>query len=78
MLILRLVTWGYRYFRQTVPLRPSKWHLLPTLLRQAPQRFKADREGFRMGLAKRSQVWRLQAVSTREIRRWLWKGHGPV
>ena len=77
-LLLKCVLWGYRVFRHTVPLRPSKWHLLPMLLRQAPERFRADLEGFRLGLAKRPEVWRLKAVGTREIVHWLRKGSGPM
>jgi GT2 family glycosyltransferase len=78
MLLPMLSTWGYRAFRNTIPLRPSKWHLLPTLLRRAPELFGAEAEGYRMGLVKRPEVWRLKAVSTREILRWLRKGYGPV
>jgi GT2 family glycosyltransferase len=78
LLVLRAMLWGYLAFRQTVPLRPSKWRLLPMLVRQAPERFRADVEGFRMGREKRAEVWRLKAVGTREITRWLRKGSGPA
>lgn len=67
----------YRLFRQTVPLRPSKWHLFPGLLCQAPERLRIEWEGFRLGWAKRPEVWSLKAVGTLEILRWLLRGSGP-
>lgn len=70
--------WAYHFLRQTFPVRPSKWHLVPALLRQTPRRIPAELEGARMGLAKRRTVWRLQKVGTLEILRWLLRGHGPA
>ena len=46
------------------------------LVRQAPGRLRAEVEGFRMGLRKRPEVWRLKAVGTLEILRWLLSGSG--
>jgi GT2 family glycosyltransferase len=78
ILLLAPILWPYRFVRQTVPVRPSKWHLWPMLLRQAPRRFQAEVEGFRLGLTKRPEVWRLKAIGTFQIIRWLLKGSGPV
>jgi GT2 family glycosyltransferase len=77
MLLLRPILWMYRLFRRTLPVRPSKWHLVPMLLRETPECFRAEVEGVRLGLAKRPGVWRLQAIGTLEILRWLLKGSGP-
>ncbi len=70
--------WCWRHFRQTFPVRPSKWHLVPMLVRQSGARIQAEIEGFRMGWKKRPEVWRLQAVGTLDILRWLVKGSGPA
>ena len=70
--------WPYRTIRKTLPVRPSRWHLLPGLLRQAPGRFRAELQGIRLGLAKRPEVWNRKAIGTLEILRWLVKGSGPV
>jgi GT2 family glycosyltransferase len=78
VLIPELLLWGWRMFRNTIPLRPSKWHLLPGLLRDSLGRFRAEVDGFRRGFAKRQSVWSLQAITTREIVRWLRNGSGPV
>lgn len=72
------LVWLYRLFRHTVPVRPSKWHLLPELLRRAPSRSAAEWEGWRLGLKKRPEVWRHKQAGTIEIVRWLLKGWGPV
>jgi hypothetical protein len=77
-LIPELLLWGWRIFRDTIPLRPSKWHMVPSLLRETPGRFAAEVDGFRRGLAKRRSVWKLRAIPTREIIWWLRKGSGPV
>jgi GT2 family glycosyltransferase len=76
--VFALPTWLWRYLRQTFPVRPSKWHLVPMLVRQSGARIHAEIEGFRMGWKKRPEVWRLQAVGTLEILRWLVKGSGPA
>jgi GT2 family glycosyltransferase len=78
VLLLLPILWPYRFIRQTLPVRPSKWHLAPMLLRQAPGRLMAEVEGARLGLAKRPGVWRLKATETSEILRWLLKGAGPA
>jgi GT2 family glycosyltransferase len=78
VLLLTPILWPYRFIRQTLPVRPSKWHLVPMLLRRAPARFGAEVEGVRMGLAKRPDVWRRRATGTLEMVRWLLRGVGDV
>jgi GT2 family glycosyltransferase len=78
ILILTPILWPYRFVRQILLVRPSRCHLVPGLLRQAPGRLRAEAEGFRLGLAKRPDVWRLKVVGTFEILRWLIKGSGPA
>ncbi len=78
ILFLTPFLWPYRLFRQTLPVRPSKWRLWPSLIRLVPRRLRADVRGFRMGLAKRPEVWRLQATGTLQMIRWLLKGSGPA
>ncbi len=78
ILLLMPILWPYRLIRQTMPVRPSKWHLWPTLIQQSPARFRAEVEGFRLGLARRPEVWRLKTTGTPQIIRWLLKGSGPV
>jgi GT2 family glycosyltransferase len=70
--------WLWRFFRQTIPVRPSKWGLVPMLLRQTPRRLEAELEGLRQGWPKRSAVWRQRKISTPEIIRWLAYGVGKV
>jgi len=78
VLLLTPILWPYRFIRQTLPVRPSKWHLVPMLLRRAPARFGAEVEGARMGLAKRPDVWSRRGVGTLEILRWLLRGSGEA
>jgi GT2 family glycosyltransferase len=78
ILALWMATWPYRLFRHSFPLRPSKWSLLPSLLRQAPRRVSAEAEGLRLGFAKRRHIQRLRTVGNREILRWLRQGSGPA
>lgn len=78
LLPLELALTGYRLFRNTVPLRPSKWHRFPQLARRVPSQCAAQLTGARMGLAKRGPVWCRQAISTAEIIAWLRKGSGPA
>jgi len=78
VLLLTPILWPYRFIRQTLLLRPSKWHSVPMLLRQAPGRFRAEVEGARVGLAKRPDVWCRRTAGTLEILRWLLRGSGPA
>jgi GT2 family glycosyltransferase len=75
---LAVATWPWRLLRATFPLRRSNWHLIPSLLRSTGRRVAAEMEGYQMGWSKRAGVWRLQAIPTREIIRWLFNGVGPV
>jgi hypothetical protein len=76
VLLLTPILWPFRWIRQTLLLRPSKWHLVPMLVREFPLRVGAELEGARVGLAKRPDVWRRRAVGTPEMVRWLMKGSG--
>jgi len=75
---LVFVSYAWRLFRSTFPLRPDKWHLIPGLVRTGPERAAADIEGFRTGWKKRGEVWRTRRVSRLVIMRWLLKGTGPL
>lgn len=75
---LAVLTWVFRVFRSTIPVRPSKWHLIPSLLRSLGKRIDAEFEGYRMGIPRRREVWRRRAVPTSEIIRWLFNGVGPL
>jgi GT2 family glycosyltransferase len=78
LLPLAAITWPWRMLRSTFPLRRSKWHLIPGLAGSFGKRLSAEIEGFAIGWSKRRDVWSLQAIPTREIIRWLFKGVGPV
>lgn len=73
-----IAAWLYRLFIETFPLRPSNWHLLPSLLRGAKTRASAEAEGLRLGFAKRHEAQRLRTIGTRELVYWLREGVGPV
>jgi GT2 family glycosyltransferase len=64
----------WRDFRGTFPLRPWLWGKIPASFREASERNVARFTGFRMGLAKRREVWSTRKVSTAEIRWWLKHG----
>lgn len=74
IIALALLTWPWRLFRSTIPLRPAKWHLIPGLTANLGKRIAAEIEGLRMGLRKRGDVWSRQGIPTREIIRWLFNG----
>jgi GT2 family glycosyltransferase len=78
VLALSPLVWSWRFFRQTLPVRPSKWHLVPMLVRQSSQRLQAEIEGVRLGWSKRPDVWRRRGAGTAEIVRWLLHGVGDV
>ena len=75
---LVFVSYAWRLFRSTFPVRPDKWHLIPGLVRTVPERTAADMQGFKMGWKKRPEVWRTRRVSRLVIMRWLFKGTGPL
>ncbi len=70
--------WGWRLFRQTVPLRPSRWHLVPGLARRFGPRLEAEAEGLRRGWVKRADVSRTRVIGWAEAIRWLARGVGDV
>ena len=78
LLPLAAILGPWHLFRSTFPLRPSNWHMIPSLVASLPARIAAELEGLRMGWRKRPDVWRLQAIPTREIIRWFFDGTGPV
>ena len=75
---LAAVLGPWHLFRSTFPLRPSNWRLIPGLVANLPARIAAELDGLNMGWRKRADVWRLRAIPTREIIRWLFDGTGPV
>ena len=64
--------------RSTFPLRPSKWHLIPGLIRSLPERWAPDIEGFKLGWAKRHDVWAKRKIGTFAILWWLRHGVADV
>lgn len=77
-IVLVFVSYAWRLFRSTFPVRPDKWHMIPGLLRTVRERTAADIQGFRMGWAKREEVWRTRRASRLVILRWLFKGTGRL
>jgi GT2 family glycosyltransferase len=64
--------------RSTIPLRPSKWRLIPGLIRSLPQRSAPDIEGFRLGWSKRRDAWSRRRIGTITILWWLLNGVADV
>jgi GT2 family glycosyltransferase len=60
--------------RDTFPVRPSKWSLMPTRLGELRRAAAPIKEGLWMGWAKRHDVWSRRKVSVGEIRHWLKNG----
>lgn len=73
-LLLRL----WLTMRAAFPVRPALWGSVPRLARAALSGYGYELRGYRIGLRKRPEVWRRQAVPTREIIRWLRNGVGPL
>jgi len=67
--------WAWYSFR-SVPMRPSKWHLIPLTWREFRDGFAVQREGYSLGRANRREVWALRKVSMLEILRSLFWGTG--
>ncbi|MHB9149518.1 MAG: glycosyltransferase family 2 protein [Thermoleophilia bacterium] len=78
LLLLPLPLWGYRMFRRTIPLRPSKWHRVPELASKMAPRPREMAGGFFASLPKREQVWKLRKIPRTEVIRWVMKGSGPL
>ena len=72
---LRNLVWPV--LRSTLPLRPSKWRLVPSLIESLPERFP-EVEGVRMGWAKRKNVWSKRQVGRLTIFRWIFNGVSDV
>jgi GT2 family glycosyltransferase len=72
------VLWAWSILRGALPLRPTLWPQIPSLVRAVPERVRAEREGFRLGRAKRRDVWSRKRVPTREIVRWIVRGVGRL
>jgi GT2 family glycosyltransferase len=66
LLLAELPVFVWRDLRETVPLRPSKWHLLPGLLALVPLRCSARWRGLLSGLRSRRELPR-RAVSVRDL-----------
>ena len=77
LLPIAAALWVFHAFRTTIPLRPWKWHLIPTLVRQLNRELAFQAEGLRLGWRARADVWSRRVVSRREIVQWLMKGVGP-
>jgi GT2 family glycosyltransferase len=78
VLALTPLIWPWRFFRQTFPVRPSKWHLIPMLVCTTPGRLEAEIDGLSRGWRKRRDVWRRRRASSAEIVRWLVWGSGAA
>ena len=72
--VLWLAQWPLRVFRAGIPLNPLKWGRLPETTKRARELFGAQREGLRMGFAKRAGVWSTRAVPVGEIVAWIRDG----
>jgi len=70
--------WPWRFLRHTFPVRPSKWRRIPQLVRQSPDRLRAEAEGLRLGWEKRRAGPPRRVARRRDVLRWLAKGSGPV
>jgi hypothetical protein len=70
--------WPWRFVRHTFPVRPSKWRRIPQLVRQSPDRLRAEAEGLRLGWRKRRSCPPRRVARRRDVLRWLLKGSGPV
>lgn len=65
-------------FRNSVPLRPSKWPRLFEKMAEQRRRDEAIAEGLRLGRARRAEAWTRRRAGRLEILRWLLKGTGPL
>jgi hypothetical protein len=69
---------GLAAMKNTFWLRPSEWRRIPFLVRSLPQRVAPEVEGFRLGWAKRREVWSKRLASHLTILRWLIRGVSDV
>lgn len=70
--------WPWRLFRNSIPLRPSKWREIGRVWREERRRLAAEAEGLRMGRARRREVWRARSAPSLTVLRWVLFGTGPV
>lgn len=70
--------WPWRLFRNSVPLRPSKWRDLGRIWEEERRRLAAEAEGLRLGRQGRRAVWERRSASYLEILRWVFAGTGPL
>ena len=78
ILVLLPILWPWRLLRETVLRRPESRRSPFLQVRRAPLIARAELSGFRLGVAKRGDVWRRQVASQWQIVRWLVKGTGPA
>ena len=74
LLLWIALRWGWRAFRDVVPLRPSRWPEIPKLYADFASRRRTQLEGVRMGWRKRKDVWRRRRAPISEIIRWIFEG----
>jgi GT2 family glycosyltransferase len=72
------IMWLVGLVRDHLPLRRSKWHLIPSLLRRLPSDLAIGFQGLRVGWRKRHAVWGRRGAPHREIVRWLFDGVGRL
>ncbi|MDR3685369.1 MAG: glycosyltransferase family 2 protein [Coriobacteriia bacterium] len=70
------VSWLWLSFRNTIPLRPAMWRLIPQRVREYQDLLDAQREGLNLGLSKRAEVWSRRRVGRMAVLRWLLSGVG--
>ncbi|MDZ4179071.1 MAG: glycosyltransferase family 2 protein [Coriobacteriia bacterium] len=68
----------WQTFRNSVPLRPSMWHLIPARVRQQRLRNEAIREGLSLGREQRYDAWARREIGRLEVMRWILRGTGPL
>ena len=78
LLPFAILMWPYRLLRGVFPLNPRAWSKIPRNLANLGDRFRAEGEGRRMGLAKRSGVQALRTVPTVTVLRWMLRGRGSA
>lgn len=78
ILLVAPALWLYKQLRATVIVGPSHWRSTPARLRELPKRIAAQREGWRLGWAKRGNVWSRRRSSLPTMVRWLVRGTGKA
>ena len=70
------LVWGH--LRDTFPVRPTNWHMIPSRVAGLPARVASQFRGARKGLGKREDVWCRRQVGYGTILRWLLRRSGAV